>query len=1219
MATAIFSGTGNWDDATGKWSGGGGTAGQPTTADAAVLAASSVCTLNIATAVCDSLTSSSSGQLAVDETVDTKLIVNKGIAFSGATSYPNLDMSASPTKKCEIYWNNDNITTSGANSNLNISGKFNLKGAQKTTWTTTTDALVGGTTLSVHVTDATGWREGDKLVFATTQAYDGTVISTTAVSWAANVLTVTNSGTNASLEVGDHVIFAGLTATNSPTTMLNVDMVVSSITSTTEFKCSFATNPGVITDQVGTATKMPRTDAVTIAVGGLTFDSGTTGPATITWSDGKGAGGSVAHNHADNCLVANFTRNLILGPAVINGVASVILTTGANANNGVINDVEFSNSNPTSDFGADGVIVVSSTNSAIAGINRCAFHNFRRKAISWVGALNSISRSDNVYYTEKTFSYVNAMLTTKGPLGNETNMVVLRCETGPQFLAPGITLFDPMISGLWGGASSGAGQLDINNPGGPMIASYGDATLDGGGVWSCRYAAAATQTAGGRVTYKGTWIGNGFSGSDYSGAGNGWIFSAAGPTDVVFDSCPEDLTGTTARIVSSSSGNTSEVAFYNRDNDPLNQDIYRPKASIASPTFVRDGAEMSNANASMRIDTLGTFEIYRDFPILVKGGAATTLFVLCKKNADYGSSTRPTAQLTGLGTSLAAVTCPDNTDWNVLDLSYASDSAPSSDGVLTLRLTAQSATATGKVYFSGIPITPFVTRARHYGYVVAETSLTLTDDPAIDPGISEATAGGYTGITITWGATSSISTGADQTFKKLVHYTAATMVDEVDNALPITWAGGYDAPAIFAQGDIDISGDTLNGSGAIDMGAHTLTATLPWVYTYTGGTFSQATTVPTFSGGTLNIGAAGTFTYTQAASMTVSATPTSASNYVLSSGTFTGTLTFHNTTAYNITVEIPAGTTTSSAGSPGAGTVTFVSPQVYQSVVITGFTAGSRIYIYDTEGAGELLFNGTTSSGETVISGSTCTWTDATAAAANRVIFLRVAYVNGATAKEFIEVTTIGTCGTTDGTKTVSYIVAQTADAVYDANGVTMDGTIFAACGITFTDAATDLVNINIAADTVALKTVYAAFAWWIFTSPGIDDDVAYIDGVDPANYILTSMKIRNTSTDPLKITGGYFYDSTGSVENCVDVAGSSGNIYPMPEHVVAYQTTGTYAITGDLQDALDAIADVPADVLAAATATPIRAKLAEIESTTSGTKQIEGAGTEADPWGPSP
>jgi hypothetical protein len=175
-----------------------------------------------------------------------------------------------------------------------------------------------------------------------------------------------------------------------------------------------------------------------------------------------------------------------------------------------------------------------------------------------------------------------------------------------------------------------------------------------------------------------------------------------------------------------------------------------------------------------------------------------------------------------------------------------------------------------------------------------------------------------------------------------------------------------------------------------------------------------------------------------------------------------------------------------------------------------------------------------------------------------------------------------------------------------------MDGTIFAACGITFTDAATDLVNINIAADTVALKTIYAAFAWWIFTSPGIDDDVAYIRAIDPANYELTSMKFRNTSTDPLKITDGYFYDSTGSVENCVDVAGSSGNIYPMPAHVVPYQTTGTYAITGSLQDALDAIADVPADVLAAAQTTPIHSDVRKVVGIT-----VDGTGTDIDPWGP--
>ena len=657
---------------------------------------------------------------------------------------------------------------------------------------------------------------------------------------------------------------------------------------------------------------------------------------------------------------------------------------------------------------------------------------------------------------------------------------------------------------------------------------------------------------------------------------------------------------------------TSRARLWNKNNSTATQEYYTPQCR-----FSRETTTVKNAPSSLKAEITTTDNLAQSytFQILAKNGDTLQLRGYLNKNAAYGSSTRPSVTVSGLGVVAVApsgsttYTMTDVTDWEAFDLHFSQSSG--ADGLLDVTFTVQSSSATAIAYLGGIAISPFVTRTRHYGYQVLETSPTVLVDPAIDPAISEATAAAYTGIGITWGATSSIATSADTTFKKLVHYTAATMDTNVSSAMPITWAGAYAAPAIFAQGAINISGDTLNGSGSIDMGSNTLTATGPFSYTYTGGTFSQATTVPSFSGGTLNIGAAGTFTYTQASSMSVTVDPSANdTTYNFGSGVFTGTLTVNlkgGNTKTGTIVQVPSGTSTATTSD-----ITFSAPQVYQSVVITGFTAGSRIYIYDTEGAGELLFNGTVSAGETVISGSTCTWTDATAAAANRVIFLRVAYVNGATAKEFIEVANIGTCGTTDGTKTVSYIVAQTADAVYDANAVTMDGTIFAACGITFTDAATDLVNINIAADTVALKTIYAAFAWWIFTSPGIDDDVAYIRAIDPANYELTSMKFRNTSTDPLKITDGYFYDSTGSVENCVDVAGSSGNIYPMPAHVVPYQTTGTYAITGSLQDALDAIADVPADVLAAAQTTPIHSDVRKVNSYT-----VDGDGQSGTEWGP--
>lgn len=273
-------------------------------------------------------------------------------------------------------------------------------------------------------------------------------------------------------------------------------------------------------------------------------------------------------------------------------------------------------------------------------------------------------------------------------------------------------------------------------------------------------------------------------------------------------------------------------------------------------------------------------------------------------------------------------------------------------------------------------------------------------------------------------------------------------------------------------------------------------------------------------------------------------------------------------TTGTVTITI-SGTTSLSAGdvTTAGATVVIAAPQLYQSATVSGFTSGARIQIYDATSSTE-LFNGTASAGDTVVSGTTATWTDPTPASADRAIRVRVSYVNGATAKNFIETSGL-TCGQTSGTESVTYPVTPTADTTYNSN--TVDGS--AVTGITFVDSGSnDRVDCNIAADTVPLKDIYAAFVYWNFTATGIANDFTYIDAPDTANYILSGMKIRNTSADPLKITGGYFYDSTGSVENCVDTAGSTGNIFPMPAHVVPYQTTGTYAITGDISTVLAAI-----------------------------------------------
>lgn len=273
-------------------------------------------------------------------------------------------------------------------------------------------------------------------------------------------------------------------------------------------------------------------------------------------------------------------------------------------------------------------------------------------------------------------------------------------------------------------------------------------------------------------------------------------------------------------------------------------------------------------------------------------------------------------------------------------------------------------------------------------------------------------------------------------------------------------------------------------------------------------------------------------------------------------------------TTGTVTITI-SGTTSLVAGdvtSAGA-TVVISAPVLYQSVVVSGFTAGSRIQIYDTTSNTE-LFNGTASAGNTVVSGTTATWTDPLAASATRAIRVRVSYVNGASADMFQELSGL-TCGITEGTESITYPVTPEDDTTYNTNGITGSGVT----GVTFVDSGTnDRVDCNIAGGSVSLPSIYAAFVYWNFTATGIANDFTYVDAPDTANYILSGMKIRNTSATPLKITGGYFYDTTGSVENCVDTAGSTGNIFPMPAHVVPY-ATGSGVTAQDVSDIAAAVA----------------------------------------------
>lgn len=313
---------------------------------------------------------------------------------------------------------------------------------------------------------------------------------------------------------------------------------------------------------------------------------------------------------------------------------------------------------------------------------------------------------------------------------------------------------------------------------------------------------------------------------------------------------------------------------------------------------------------------------------------------------------------------------------------------------------------------------------------------------------------------------------------------------------------------------------------------------------------------------------------------------TSVTAITLTDVTFTGTPATDKVhvlaTTGTVTITI-SGTTSLVAGdvtSAGA-TVVISAPVLYQSVTISGATAGSRIQIYDTTSSTE-LYNGTPT--------FPYTWTDSAAATATRAIRLRVAYVNGVTAKDYIGVN-IGTCGITSGTEAVSYLVNQDDDDTYNTNAIN-GPLIYATSGITFTDASPDRVNCNISGGGVTYPTIYACFVYWNFTATGIANDFTYIYAPDSANYILSGMKIRNTSATDLTVTGGYGRDATSGLSvDIIDTAGSTGNIFLAPDHVTPYAT-------GSGVTAQDKV-DIASQVLSAASASPIHSNVQQINDVT--------------------
>ena len=217
--------------------------------------------------------------------------------------------------------------------------------------------------------------------------------------------------------------------------------------------------------------------------------------------------------------------------------------------------------------------------------------------------------------------------------------------------------------------------------------------------------------------------------------------------------------------------------------------------------------------------------------------------------------------------------------------------------------------------------------------------------------------------------------------------------------------------------------------------------------------------------------------------------------------------------------------------------------------------------------------------------------------------------------------------GRTGKTVTISNgnpcVVTLTRHGLRDGTGVVLSttGTLPAGvtAGVTYYSKSTaenthnlyDTSANAIAGGSVPWSDIYAYQCYWLFTATGIQDDGAFISAPDTANYVLTGFKIKNThATVPLIITSGYGVDSTGSVSALYDTTGTS--IFPAPAHVVPFQTSGSYAITGDIATIMTGLNAVPAAVLSAATASPIHSDAKKVNG-----YSITGDGQSGSEWGP--
>ena len=208
------------------------------------------------------------------------------------------------------------------------------------------------------------------------------------------------------------------------------------------------------------------------------------------------------------------------------------------------------------------------------------------------------------------------------------------------------------------------------------------------------------------------------------------------------------------------------------------------------------------------------------------------------------------------------------------------------------------------------------------------------------------------------------------------------------------------------------------------------------------------------------------------------------------------------------------------ANNGGSSLIIVASDGTHTTIQLSGVVLGSRVQLYDVTTDSELYNAVLTSTTLTV----PAVWTS------DHDIRIRVMWVSGASAKQWYE--TVGVLKSTG----LSLSINQMDDTVYNAVGI--DGGTISECSIV---GSIMVININDSDNTTTAQRLYAYEVYWLSTVGGIRDQALYIGATDTTHFVFEGgLKIKNSSPNPLQVTGGNIVPASGPATDVLDMTGGS-------------------------------------------------------------------------------